>query len=188
MKRRDALTRIGLSALGGVMMASCEQQDAEPNASENVASDSSSDGLVDLLFVQNSKGMRFENGDLTLIDVDPKTLFFSDRPEDIAGFLTYEELVKLVGEGVDNFNEDPPNATLVVFGGDDLAEAVIELSNKPHVDGGNLVFPGIKITEGAPPRSGGQTALFIDTVGRPLSPVSVAGVHRRHRRRRRVIR
>jgi len=144
------------------------------------------DGLVELLFVQKSKGMRFENGGLTLVDVDPETLFFSDRPQDIAGYLSYEELVKLVGEGPDNFNEDPPNATLIVFGGDDLAEVVVELSEKPHVDGNNLIFPAVKIIAGTPPRAGGETALFIDTIGRPLSPVSVAGVHRRHRRRRAV--
>jgi len=30
--------------------------------------------------------------------------------------------------------------------------------------------------------AGGEAALFIDIIGRPLSPVSVAGVHRRDRR------
>jgi hypothetical protein len=47
---------------------------------------------------------------------------------------------------------------------------------------GNLVFK-VSIIEGLPPEAAGRSALFIDTVGRPMSPGSVAGVHRRHRRR-----
>ena len=113
------------------------------------------------------------------------TLFFSDRPDDIAGFLSFEELVTLVGEGPENFYEEPPNATLIVFGGDNLTQAVVELSEKPYLDGTDMIFPSVKITEGVPPESGGETALFIDSIGHPLSPNSVAGVHRRHRRRRR---
>ena len=93
--------------------------------------------------------------------------------------------MKLVGEGSDSFKDDPPNATLVVFGGDDTAEVVMELSTPPRLDGNNMVFPSIYIIEGDLPSTGGASALFIDTIGRPLSPVSVAGVHRRKRRRRR---
>ena len=142
------------------------------------------DGRVDLLFVQNAKQMRF-NGSLTLIDVDPNTLFFSDRPDDIAGFLSFEELVTFVGEGPENFYEEPPNATLIVFGEDGLSQSVMELSEKPSLAGADMVFPVVKLTEGVPPESGGETALFIDSIGHPLSPNSIAGVHRRHRRRRR---
>ena len=187
MNRRKALSTIGLSALGGTLLASYEQKYAHALGTTEAEPETSvDDGLVDLLFVQESKGMRFENGSLTLVDVDPKTLFFSDRPDDIAGFLSYQELVKLVGEGPDNFNEDPPNATLVIFGSDEIAEAVMELSEKPRLDGKNIVFPAVTIIEGEPPRSGEDTVLFIDSIGRPLTPNSVAGVHRRHRRRRRT--
>jgi hypothetical protein len=47
---------------------------------------------------------------------------------------------------------------------------------------GYLAFK-VSIIEGLPPDAAGRSALFIDTIGRPMSPGSVAGVHRRHRRR-----
>ena len=185
MDRRSALAKLGLSALAGSVLASCGEDDSQPSGGAAETEPFAEDGLVELLFVQKSSGISFDGGALTLVDVDPQTLFFSDRPQDIAGFLSFGELVKLVGEGPDSFKEDPPNATLVVIGGDNLSEVVMELSEKPRLEGRNMVFPSVNIIEGDPPATGGASALFIDTIGRPLSPVSVAGVHRRHRRRRR---
>ncbi|MEM6885576.1 MAG: hypothetical protein AAF571_11135, partial [Verrucomicrobiota bacterium] len=37
-----------------------------------------------LLFVQNAKRMKFHEGTLTLFEVDPDILYFSDRPYRIA--------------------------------------------------------------------------------------------------------
>jgi hypothetical protein len=186
MDRRDALAKLGLSALGGALLVGCEQQPAETAGDANVEPEpSADDGMVELLFVQRSRGMTYENGVLTLVDVDPDTLYFADRPQDIAGYLSYKELVDLVGSGPDSFRDDPPNATLIILEDEDAPEVVMELSEPPRVESSNLVFPAIKIIEGELPAVGGVSALFIDTIGRPLSPVSVAGVHRRHRRRRR---
>ena len=186
MDRRDALAKLGLSALGGALLVGCEQKPAEIAGDTNVEPEpSADDGMVELLFVQRSRGMTYEKGALTLVDVDPDTLYFADRPQDIAGFLSYKELVDMVGSGPDSFRDDPPNATLIILEDEDAAEVVMELSEPPRVDASNLVFPGINIIEGELPAVGGVSALFIDTIGRPLSPVSVAGVHRRHRRRRR---
>ena len=184
MNRRKMLSTIGVSAVGGALFAGFQPRQSQAGGDPE-ADAVEDDGRVDLLFVQNSKGMRFENNSLTLVEVDHNTLFFSDRPDDIAGFLSYQELVKLVGEGPENFYEEPPNATLIVFGDDGLTQAVVVLSEKPYIDGKDMVFPAVKITEGVPPESGGETALFIDSIGNPLSPNSAAGVHRRHRRRRR---
>jgi hypothetical protein len=184
MDRRSALAKIGLSALAGSLLAACDKDDSRKSAGTAEPEPSAEDGLVELLFVQKSAGISFDGEALTLLDVDPQTLFFSDRPQDIAGFLSFEQLVKLVGEGPDSFKEDPPNATLVVFGGDTTAEVVMELSASPRLEGKDMIFPSIYIIEGDLPSTGGASALFIDTIGRPLSPGSVAGVHRRHRRRR----
>ncbi len=184
MNRRQALTTIGLTSLTGTLLASCDGNDDQQSADTVEPESSADDGLVELLFVQNSTGMRFDGDALTLVNVDPQTLFFSDRPDDIAGFLSFDEFVTLVGEGPDSFVDNPPNATLVVFGGDRLTQAVVELSEKPRLEGRNLTFPAVNVIEGNPPSTGGASALFIDTIGRPLTPVSVAGVHRRHRRRR----
>jgi len=53
---------------------------------------------------------------------------------------------------------------------------------KESLNGDDMVFP-VKVLEGALPTAGGAVVMFIDPIGRPLSPTSVAGVHRRHRRR-----
>ena len=143
------------------------------------------DGLVELLFVQEAAGAQLQDGSLRLSGVKPNTLFFADRPEDIAGYLSYQEYVDMVYEGPDNFVEDPPNATLMILDGDELIPVVMELSSKPHLDGDDLVYDSVKVIEGDPPTGGKTAVLFIDTIGRPMSPGSVAGVHRRHRRRRR---
>jgi hypothetical protein len=49
-----------------------------------------------------------------------------------------------------------------------------------------MVYDTVKVINGEPPTGGKTAVLFIDTIGRPMSPGSVAGAHRRHRRRRRV--
>jgi hypothetical protein len=146
---------------------------------------SADDGLVELLFVQEAAGARLEGVTLTLIDVKPRTLFFADRPEDIAGYLSYQDYVDMVYNGPDNFVDDPPNATLMILEGDELIPVVMELSAKPRMDGNNMVYDTVKVINGEPPTGGKTAVLFIDTIGRPMSPGSVAGVHRRHRRRRR---
>ena len=43
----------------------------------------------------------------------------------------------------------------------------------------------IQTLQGTPPAQAGPCVLFIDPLGRPLSPVSVAGVRRREDRRER---
>ena len=195
MNRRDALANIGLSSLAATLLASCEQesdsQTAQSGASdEMIPEPPADDGLVELLFVQEAGGVRFAEGELTLTDLAPHTLYFADRPDDIAGFLTYRDYVELVYNGPDNFEEEPPNATLMTVDGDTMNETVLELSAKPVMEGEDMVFSTVKLILGKPPAEGVRAVLFIDTVGRPMSPTSVAGVHRRHRRRRvrRVVR
>lgn len=52
-------------------------------------------GTADFLFVQTAKSMSFDSATkkLTLNDVSPVTLFFSDRPERIAGNMNTEAFV-----------------------------------------------------------------------------------------------
>ena len=182
MDRRRALATIGLSSLAIPLLASCESdEDIETTG----AGDVNGDGLVDLLFVQEATGVRFDGDRMTMVGLNPRTLFFADRPDEMAGYLTYAEFIKLVTEGPDSFEEDPPNATLVVLEGDAPVNVVVKLAKKPSLEGSNLVFDAVEIIQGEPPAEGGTVALFIDTVGHPASPGSVAGVHRRKRRRHR---
>ena len=64
--------------------------------------------------MQTAKAMAFDAGEnkLTLNGISPITLFFSDRPERIAGNMETTRFVPFWGEGKDSFLQDPPNADL----------------------------------------------------------------------------
>ena len=138
---------------------------------------------VQMLFVQNAKDVVMEKGRLTLIGVSPTTIFFSDRPKRIAGHMYTEDFVLewQNGTGKENFHADPPNATLSIFAEDEIVDVVVELKN-PRLAGGALVYD-IGVLEQGEPIPSGPVSLFIDPIGRPLSPGSIAGVRRRTRRR-----
>ena len=134
---------------------------------------------VQVLFVQSARNVVFDGGTMTLKDVNPSTLFFSDRPERIAGHYSNQEYLKIWGEGRDSFLKDPPNAVVSVFDrpGQDPAEVVVTIS-KPRLQGNDLSYE-FKLIRGTPPASGGATAVFIDIIGLPFTPLSFAGVARR---------
>ena len=138
---------------------------------------------AELLFVQEAQSIAFDGNTLTMKDVKPSILFFTDRPERVAGYWTLDEFMNEVSTGPDSFADDPPNATLVTLEGDTFVDIVLELAERPRYEDGAFIYPNVRIIEGEPPAVGGAAALFIDVIGRPLSPGSVAGVHRRHRRR-----
>lgn len=64
-----------------------------------------------------------------------------------------------------------------------LEDVVVELSS-PRLGAGTLTY-SIDVLEGSLPARAAACSLFIDPLGRPLSPVSVCGVRRRERRRTR---
>lgn len=137
------------------------------------------------MFVQTAQGVDSASGTLTLKGVTPSTLYFSDRPERVAGQMATSDFVDLWGAGENSFESDPPNAVLSFLepGGDVPEDAVVVLT-EPRLSDGELSY-SIDVLEGAVPASTGPVTLFIDPFGRPLSPVSVCGVRRRQRRRMR---
>ena len=136
---------------------------------------------VDVLFVQNAKGVSFKDGKLVLQGVNPVTVCFTDRPARMAGHMQTSKLIPLWSQGKDSFLKDNPNATLSVFSGDNVSDLVVELSN-PQLSGNDLTYDA-RILEGTPPTNGGACALFIDIIGMPATPMSYAGVARRSFRR-----
>jgi hypothetical protein len=136
---------------------------------------------VDVLFVQNAKNMSFSEGKLVLRGVNPVTVCFTDRPARMAGHMQTSKFVPLWSQGKDSFLKDNPNATLSVFGGDNVSDLVVELSN-PQLSGDDLTYDA-RLLEGTPPAIGGACALFIDIIGMPATPMSYAGVARRSFRR-----
>ena len=111
----------------------------------------------------------------------PTTLFFSDRPDRVTGHVTTQEFVDSWDQGPDSFESNPPNAVLSIFHPDMVSDVVVELID-PVLTGDDLTYD-VVILDGEMPTSGGPSALFIDVIGRPASPVSAAGMHRRDRRR-----
>lgn len=53
----------------------------------------------------------------------------------------------------------------------------------PRLEGRDLSYR-VDVLEGQPPATGGAASLFIDIIGRPITPVSFAGAGRRMWRRR----
>ena len=141
---------------------------------------------IEAMFVQTAPEASVEGNVLTLLDATRSTLYFSDRPERVVGHVTTEMFVDLWGEGQNSFAEDPPNAVLAFLEpGDDVPDDVVTVIRNPRMEGSSLSYD-IEVLEGAmPPHAKGGVTLFIDPFGRPLSPVSAAGIHRRRRRRMR---
>ena len=127
--------------------------------------------------------MAYDNGRLTLTGLAPTTLMFSDRPDRVTGHVPSEEFLDSWGEGEDSFADDPPNAVLSIFSDDEVHDVVVVLRD-PALAGDQMSY-SVDILDGEMPAGGGANSLFIDVIGRPMSPVSVAGVHRRGRRRAR---
>jgi hypothetical protein len=136
---------------------------------------------IEALFVQSAQSMSYEDGRLTLHGIAPTTLLFSDRPDRVTGHVPSEEFLDSWGEGDDSFADDPPNAVLSIFQADEVNDVVVVLSD-PALDLDDMSY-SVEILDGDMPASGGANSLFIDVIGRPLTPVSVAGVRRRGRRR-----
>lgn len=120
---------------------------------------------LSLLFVQTSSSMQADAEKLRLVDVGEQTVYFSDRPNRIAGHIHLDKFVSGWSMGDDSFANNPPNAVLSVYesNGQDNTLVVVELS-EPVMDGGDLVY-SYKIVDGNMPDSGGATSLFIDTFG-----------------------
>ncbi|MFA9420878.1 MAG: hypothetical protein ACERLB_12060 [Gammaproteobacteria bacterium] len=171
MKRRELLLGMGLASVAIPLYVRAAQ-----------TSEDASKQIVNLLFVQSAHGAELSNGVLRLKTVNPATILFSDRPDRVTGHEPTEDFVDDWDEGDDSFKSNPPNATLSILTGPEPQEIVLVLKS-PRLDKGDLLYD-VEILDGPQKASGDASSLFIDTIGRPLTPVSVAGVHRRHRRRR----
>jgi hypothetical protein len=148
--------------------------------SENTAQDLDS---IEALFVQSAHGLTTSNGSVTFHGLAHSTLFFADRPQRVVGHMHTRKFVDQWGEGEDSFAEDPPNAVVSFLeDGDAVPEEVTMTIRDPQLTGDTLTYK-VDILDGTLPAKAGPCSLFIDPVGRPLSPMSVAGVRRRQRRR-----
>ena len=135
--------------------------------------------VVSSLFVLNSRGASLKDGKLVLTGVSPNAIVFADRPVRAAGHDLTARIVEDWGNGSDNFAKDPPNATVSGFkkDGSTVVDAVVVLKS-PKLEGDNLTFD-VDVLEGDLAGADGPASVFIDIIGRPLTPLSFAGVARR---------
>jgi hypothetical protein len=138
---------------------------------------------ADFLFVQTAKGMTFDKStnNLNLEGVSSTTLFFSDRPERIAGNMRTTAFVPFWSKGKDSFLSDPPNADISILEGDKLRQVVAVLQ-APALKGDTLTYT-VKVLQGEMPAKGADVSVFIDIIGMPMTPFSYAGMARRGYRR-----
>ncbi|NNE19022.1 MAG: hypothetical protein HKN10_11150 [Myxococcales bacterium] len=164
------------------VVAGCAPKEAPPVEKAGEPAEADGADECNALFVQEADGMSFDGSKLTLKNANLDLIYFCDRPVREAGHITREAFLSLGTKGEDSFAKNHPNAALSIFGEEDLTEVVVELSEKPVANGVDFIFP-IKVIEGEVPAEGGQVVMFIDPIGMPMTPTSVAGAHRRHRRR-----
>lgn len=139
--------------------------------------------ILEEMFVQIARSVTSDQTTITLHDLSPSTLYFSDRPERVVGHMSTAQFIEQWTEGPNSFAEDPPNAVLSYLdAGDDLPEDAVVVLRDPVASNGSLTY-SIEVLEGTVPTESGAVTLFIDPLGRPLSPVSLAGMNRRGRRR-----
>lgn len=121
----------------------------------------SQEAPVASLLVVNADGAKLEGDKLVLTGVSTNSIVFADRPVRAAGHIATGEIVKQWGEGTDNFDKDPPNATISVLGGgSNVGDAVVTLK-APKLDGTTLTFD-VTVLEGNLSGATGPAALFID--------------------------
>jgi hypothetical protein len=136
-------------------------------AMATIAAQAEDQSELQLMFVQTAAGIEVDTATQTLRlkDVVPQALYFSDRPERVAGHVTMAGYLDEWTKGKDNFGEDPTNATLSVYepGQSENTTVVIEIT-QPVVDGNDITYV-YKLINGEMPTSGENAALFIDWVG-----------------------
>jgi len=138
---------------------------------------------IEALFAQTAREMTTDGDEVTFHGLSPATLYFSDRPQRVVGHLTTQKFVEEWGLGENSFAVDPPNAVIsFVEVGDETPEDAIVVLKDPQIAGDSLTYT-VEMLEGTLPPKGELVSVFIDPFGRPLSPVSLAGMNRRARRR-----
>jgi hypothetical protein len=136
------------------------------------------------LIVMSADGATLTGDKLTLTGVAANSIIFADRPVRAAGHALTAHLLEEWESGSEgSFAKDPPNATVSAFAKDGSAirDAVVVLKN-PVVEGDRLTFD-VQVLEGDLAGADGAASIFIDIIGLPFTPLSIAGVARRTTRR-----
>jgi hypothetical protein len=113
------------------------------------------------LFIQTAESAQFDGKTLTLKNVSPSVVMFTDRPARAAEAIpTATFLASWNHDGKGNFKSDPPNAGLTMLVDGKLQTATVELK-QPRLEGTTLTYQA-RVLKGTLPPSGATSSLFID--------------------------
>lgn len=158
MHRRELLIGLGLTPFITPALTQSAQAGQDKDQEKK---DQEKESRAEILFVQNAHGVSLKDGKLRLKRVGASTVFFSDRPQRIAGHVPTAVFIGHWGEGgKDSFAADPPNGAVSILEGEELQEIVVELMN-PRWESTDLIYD-VKVLEGNKTAEGGACSLFID--------------------------
>jgi hypothetical protein len=117
------------------------------------------------LFVQTAKKIDYKDGVMTLYDVSPQTMFFTDRPNRVVGQVLTDRFVTrwTQDKSPNGFATNPPNAAVTVFQPDGPKTAIVALTN-PRYDGKNIAY-NVQVLQGIGAAQPAEGVLFIDNYG-----------------------
>jgi hypothetical protein len=137
---------------------------------------------MEALLVQTAASMTGGGGSLTLRPVAVDAVLRRPSPARDRAHVVWS-VRRQLGRRGQQLRGQPPNAVLsFAEPGDRPPEDAVVVIQDPHLDADALTY-SIKVLDGTVPAATGPCALLIDPLGRPLSPVSLAGMNRRARRR-----
>jgi hypothetical protein len=145
----------GAAILGTVLLSGAVL--ADPAATAKAAGKE-----VSWLFIQTAQSAQFDGKTLTLKNISPSVVMFTDRPARAAEAIPTVTFLTYWGKGgTQSFQSKPPNAGLTSVVDGKLQTATVELT-KPHLDGTTLTYQ-VRVLEGTVPTSGGASSVFIDS-------------------------
>jgi hypothetical protein len=142
------------AALGTVLLSGAVL--ADPAATVKAAGKETS-----WLFIQTAESAQFDGKTLTLKNISPSVVMFTDRPARAAEAIPTATFLESWDKGgAKSFQSDPPNAGLTFVVDGKLQTATVELK-QPHLEGTTLTYQA-RVLKGTLPASANASSLFID--------------------------
>jgi hypothetical protein len=170
---------LAISVMGGVMVLnSCTCEGTDETALKQQKTVASADSVF-WLYVTKSESGYVDGNKIIFKNPDRNLLYFSDRPNRLAGIVPLDHIENIWATGKESFESDPPNAVLALFNDeidhnigahDEIEETVITL-NHAGVTDSTLIFEYTLIM-GELPKKFGENTLFIDRRAQPADPCS----------------
>ena len=122
------------------------------------------DSALRWLFVQTASGFTVDGSTLT-VPYEREIFSFTDRPDRLHDYLSANEFSHLWKLSEVGFSEDPPNAVLTWFEGDEVHEAELVLVNAEVGSfGREIAYTFTHLTGDEMPETAQHASLFVDDV------------------------